>query len=98
MQIVNEMYARGIKFLPVDIMRSAATSFVPENGSIRLPFTAISGLGNSVAQALSEAVSSGVSTVDELRTYPGVGKSIVDLLKEKGCLSALPESDQLSFF
>ncbi|MBO7400953.1 MAG: PolC-type DNA polymerase III, partial [Clostridia bacterium] len=98
MQIVNEMYARGISFLPVDVLKSSVSSFVPENGRIRLPFIAISGLGLSVAQNIFDAVKSGVSTVEELRVCPGVGRSIVDLLQEKGCLASLPESDQLSFF
>ncbi len=98
MQIVNEMYARGISFLPVDILKSSVSSFVPEDGKIRLPFTAIGGLGKSAAQCLYDAVRSGVSTVETLRSYPGVGRSIVDLLQEKGCLASLPESDQLSFF
>ena len=98
MQIVNEMYARGISFLPVDVLKSSVSSFVPENGRIRLPFIAISGLGLSVAQNIFDAVKSGVSTVEELRACPGVGRSIVDLLQEKGCLASLPESDQLSFF
>ena len=54
LQIALEMTLRGIKFLPVDINISSATTFDIENGSLRIPFSAVDGLGESVALDIVE--------------------------------------------
>ena len=43
------MTLRGIKFLPVDINISSATTFDIEDGALRIPFCAVDGLGEAVA-------------------------------------------------
>ncbi len=98
LQIVGEMYARGISFLPIDIFKSDATDFIPENGKIRLPFIALNGLGATAAQNIRNAVKSGVSTVEELKNHSGISKSLVESLRESGCISGLPETSQLTLF
>ncbi len=49
LQVALEMTQRGIKFLPVDIMKSSATIFEVEDGNIRIPFSAVDSLGESIA-------------------------------------------------
>lgn len=98
LQIVYEMYARGVYFLPIDIFKSRATEFVPENGKIRLPLIALNGLGLTAAQNIYEAVKSGVNTVEELKNASGISKTLLDTLRENGCIGDLPENNQLTLF
>jgi DNA polymerase-3 subunit alpha (Gram-positive type) len=98
LQVVYEMYARSVYFLPINVFKSTPTSFVPENGKIRLPFIALNGLGETVAQNICDAVKSGVSTVEDLKNHAGISKSLIDTLRENGCISGLPETSQLTLF
>ena len=54
LQLANECYARGIRFLGVDLEKSEASTFLPENGGIRLPFLSLNGLGESAAMKIVE--------------------------------------------
>ncbi len=97
LQIVNEMYARGIEFLPIDVYKSTAFTFVPEDGKIRLPLIALAGLGETAAENIYNAVSSGeATTLEELKTVAGLSKTVVDTLVQNGCLGKMPESSQIT--
>ena len=101
MQIVNEYFGRGYKFLPVNIFKSDATAFLPENGKIRLPFMCLSGVGGSAAENLAAARDSfggDVFSIEELRDRAKVTKAVIETLKRNGVLDGLDESNQLSFF
>lgn len=98
LQIVNEMYSRGVAFLPIDIFKSQATAFVPENGKIRLPLIALNGLGVTAAQNIYEAVKTGINTVEELKSLSGISKTLLDSLRDNGCMGNLPETNQLTLF
>ncbi len=98
-QVINEMFCRGIKFLPVDIYKSDAVKYTIEGDNIRLPFTAVKGLGESAARSLQEAAKNGTfSSIEEMKLIPGVSKTIIDNLEEIGALGSLPKSNQLSLF
>lgn len=98
-QVANEMLARGIELLPVDIYKSEAFKFIIEDGKIRLPFSAIAGVGDTVAQNLQKAQSDGkYIAVDDFQNRTKVNSAVLEMLRNEGVLDGLPESCQMSFF
>ena len=99
LQIINEMLARGIELLPIDIYKSDAKRFIIEDGKLRLPFSSIAGIGESAAIALSECGKQGeYFSIEELQQKTKVTKAVIDSLREIGSLKGLPESSQISLF
>ncbi len=99
MLIFNEMLERGIEILPIDIKKSHAVKYVPENGKMRLPFGALSGVGERAAISLYETAQSGdFISKEEFQMAAGVSKTIVDNLAELGALGDLPDTTQISMF
>lgn len=101
MQVVNEMMARNIEFLPVDIYKSEATLYKIEDGKIRLPFLSMSGTGENAAKALAAARDDGQGeymSIEEIQQRSGVSKSVIETLRACGALEGLPESAQMSLF
>lgn len=99
LEIVREVYARGIRFLPIDIYRSDAVRFTVEDGMIRPPLTSLKGLGESVARNIAKARGdSSFISRDELQTRGGASKSVIDILDAYGALQDLPKSSQMTFF
>lgn len=99
MRIVQEMYARGFEFLPVDLYKSHATKFLIEDGKLRPPFSSIEGIADTAGEALAEAGQHGpYISRDDIRQRAKVGQSVVDTLYHLGLLGDLPESNQLSIF
>ena len=101
LQVVNEMMARGIELLPVDIYKSEATRYVIEDGKIRMPFGALSGIGESAAIPLAEARDDGEGkfiSVDDFARRAGAGKSTIEMLESVGAFGDIPKTAQLSLF
>lgn len=101
MQVVNEMMARGVEFLPIDLYKSHATIYKIEDGKIRLPFMSMAGTGESAAVALMKARDDGEGEYmsrDDLQQRAGVSKSVMETLDACGALEGLPQSTQMSFF
>ncbi len=101
MQVVNEMMARGVEFLPIDLYKSHATIYKLEDGKIRLPFMSMAGTGESAALALMKARDDGEGEYmsrDDLQQRAGISKSVMETLDACGALEGLPQSTQMSFF
>ena len=99
LQLINECMARKIKFLPIDIEKSEAYAFLPENGAIRMPFSALPGLGeNAAINIINARNEEKFFSVDDLRIRAKLTKSVIETLRKNGILDSLNETDQLSFF
>ncbi len=101
LQVVNEMLARGIEVLPVDLYKSHATVYQIEDGRIRLPFAALEGVGEVACRQLSQAREDGEGrylSQDDFKRRAGVSAQVMSLLEELGALGALPKSRQMSMF
>lgn len=100
LQIVNEMFARKIEFLPIDFYKSDARLYKVEDGKIRLPFGSISGVGESAAESIYAAAHSeqDFMSKEELTMLGGIAKSQVAALDKLHVLDFLPDSAQMSLF
>ncbi len=99
LQIVNEMMARGVEILPIDIYKSKANTFTVEDGKIRMPFCALAGVGESAALSLEECCSKkDFLSIEELQMKSKASKTVIELLKECGAMGDLPDSAQMSLF
>lgn len=99
MRIVQEMYARGYEFLPLDIYRAKAAKFQIIDGKLMPPFSSIDGMGEKAAEAMEESAKDGpYLSRDDFRQRTKASKTVIDYMGELGLLGDLPESNQLSLF
>ena len=99
MRLVQEMYARGYEFLPIDIYHSQATKFQIVDGKLLPPFSSIDGMGDKAADAVEMAAKDGpFLSKDDFRQRTKVSKTVIDLMDDLGLFGDLPESNQLSLF
>ncbi len=99
LELVIEMYERGINFLPIDLYKSHATKFIMEEDGIRPPLNSIPGLGTVAAESIDEAKKDGkFMSIDDLKIRGKIGKSVIELLDKFGCLKGMTQSNQMSLF
>ena len=97
LQLINEAMARGIKFLPVDLQKSHSYVFQPENGAIRMPFSALPGLGENAAENIICARDEEpFFSIEDLQIRAKLSKSVIDMLRSNGALDNVSETDQLT--
>lgn len=99
MRIVQEMYARGYEFLPLDIYRAKATKFQIIDGKLMPPLSSIEGMGDKAAEAVEMAAEDGpYLSRDDFRQRTKVSKTVIDFMADLGMFGDLPETNQLSLF
>jgi DNA polymerase-3 subunit alpha (Gram-positive type) len=99
LELVLEFYARGLKFLPIDLYESPAGKFAVRGDSLRPPLISMQGLGETVAEAICLAREEGeFFSVEEFRERTKANKNVVDLLRETRALEGIPETAQLTLY
>lgn len=99
MKIVQEMYARGFDFVPIDIFSAHSRNFQIVDGKLMPSLNSIDGLGEKAADAIVEAAKDGpFLSKDDFRQRTKVSKTIIDLMDSLHLLGELPESNQISLF
>lgn len=99
LELIVEFYARGFKFLPIDLYKSDSRKFIVTEEGLIPPFNSLQGLGTNAAQSIVDGRAAGeFHTIEELKERTSLGRSLIDLLKENGVLNGIPETNQLSLF
>jgi DNA polymerase-3 subunit alpha (Gram-positive type) len=99
MRIVQEMYARGFEFMPIDLYRAKAHRFQIIDGKLMPSLDSIEGLGEKAADAIVEAVKDGkFLSKDDFRDRTKVSKTVVDLMDDLKLFGDIPNSNQMSLF
>ena len=102
LEVCYEFYIRGFRFAKMDLYESEATRFQidREEKTLRPPFTACPGLGESAAQSIVEArKTKRFISVEELNaSCPKLSKAHIDLLRHMGALDGMPDTSQITFF
>ena len=97
--LVREAMARGVQFLGVNLEKSHATAFLPEDGKIRMPFNSLPGLGDTAAQKIVEVRDKQqIHSIEELRLKTGISKAVIEILRRNHVLDNLTETNQLTLF
>ncbi len=99
LQLANEACARGIKFLPVDLYKSKAFAFLPEDGAVRMPFSSLAGLGDVAAQSIENAAAERkILSIEDLRNRAQISRAVLDILQRNGVLDDLSPTNQMTMF
>lgn len=99
LEIVNEMYARGLKFLPINLYESDSTKFLMKDEGILPPLNSLPGFGTVAADSVVNARKDGeFSSIQDLKIRAKLGKIAIEVLQNSGCLKGMSESNQISLF
>ena len=99
MRLVQEMYARGFEFVPIDLYKANAHTFQIIDGKLMPALDTIEGLGDRAADAVVLAAEDGAFlSKDDFRNRTKVSKTVIELMSDLGLFGDLPESNQMSLF
>ena len=99
MKIVQEMYARGFEFVPIDLYKANAHTFQIMDDKLMPALDTIEGLGDRAADAVVLAAEEGeFLSKDDFRNRTKVSKTVIDLMDDLGLFGDLPDSNQMSLF
>ena len=98
MRIVQEMFARGYDFMPIDIYRAKANRFQIIDGKIMPSFSSIDGMGDKAADSMEQAAKAGpFISREDIRQRAKISQTLSDKMGELGLLGDLPENNQFTF-
>ena len=98
-EILIEMYYRGIELEMVDIYKSDAQKFIIDNGKIRMPLSAVDGLGENVAIAIEKERSvHEFSSIEDLKRRTKITKTVISIMDMFDCFDKMEETDQMTLF
>lgn len=99
LEIANEMYQRGIVFLPVDLEKSHATDFLMEEGGLRMPFLSVPKLGENAARSLAASrAEGGFLSVEDLKNRAKLTSAVIEEMQKMGMLAGFTATNQISMF
>jgi DNA polymerase-3 subunit alpha (Gram-positive type) len=99
LELVLEAMLRGIRFLRVDLYRSAPQKFIITDEGLLPPLASLQGLGDNAAKYLAEAREEGAFiSIEDLKSRARLSSAVIDVLKKHGCLQGMTASDQLELF
>ncbi|HAK74661.1 MAG TPA: PolC-type DNA polymerase III, partial [Sporomusaceae bacterium] len=98
-EIALEMNLRGYVLHKVDLYQSDATKFLIVDNGLLPPLASLQGLGDTAAHNIVQARKGReFLSVEDLRNRSRISKTVIEILKEHGCLNQLPEDDQIMLF
>lgn len=96
LQVAYEMHLRGMKFLPVDINKSAATEFLIEDGALRMPFITMDGLGKQVAfEIVKTREEEPFRTIKDVQERTKINKTVFENMTNIGSFDDLEEESDI---
>lgn len=99
MRIVQEMYARGFEFAPLDLYKAKARHFQIIDHKIMPSINSIDGMGDNTAEQLEEAAKHGpFLSKEDLKKRAKVSTTTIESMSRMGLLEDLSESNQYSIF
>ena len=98
LEVAYEMYLRGVEIANVDIYKSDAKKFKIVDGKLLPPLIAIEGLGEVVALKIAEESKREFISLEDFKNRTKASNAVLEKLLDSGCLSNLPQSNQISMF
>ncbi len=96
LKVALEMVVRGFKFLPVDITKSHASDFALEEEGLRMPFSSMEGLGESVAQGIIEArEEKAFTSKEDVQKRTKINKNVFMQMDTLGSFGDLKDEEDL---
>ncbi|MDO5733495.1 MAG: PolC-type DNA polymerase III, partial [Eubacteriales bacterium] len=99
-EIVEEMYRRGIEFIPIDLYEADASLFRPMGtGKIMPSLDSIDGVSKANAENIVAARADGAfRSIEDLQNRANLPRLAIEALTNLGILEDLPVSNQIDLF
>ena len=99
LELVREMYKRGLKFTKMDLYKSKGFKFDVVEDKLLPPLCCVQGLGEQATQNIIDERENGAfDTIENLVERTKISKTVVEILKQNGVLDGIPDTNQLTLF